>query len=268
MLAVAGRSVIGSLAEAAARRVYNGRVRRTVERCVAMLVALAVAPGVAGAQVAAEREVERVMDGTGYVGLVLYQDRAAHFDDRMLGVAAGADIQRLSHTFLFQKMGVDVGATVDDDSDAGVENAKPHVTASGFRFRVDAMLGVAFGGAARYGWVAAGLGVNGDVRGAVPAAVIAPAEVGFISRLTPSLRGQLWVRGDTFLAARSSRVEGADGLFTDELQVGVRLILTTENRTKAGEDLARGPSVGAVMHRTMGAAVWMIQVGIGATSLQ
>jgi hypothetical protein len=198
-----------------------------------------------------------ITDGAGYLGLVLYQAREEHFDQRVAAAVIGGELQRLKHEFFFTKLRVEMGGALDEGDDQF----------SGFRYQFGGLLGVGFGNDTRYAAVGVGLDVNGDVRGAVPSALALPVEASYTTWLGSRLRAMAWLRGDTFLAAQSSRRDLADNILVDEFSGGARLVVVTQERQIRGERVLRGLALGVSVHRTMGSSVWMVQLGMGANAV-
>src|SRR5690606_39155014 len=181
-----------------------------------------------------------VTDGAGVVAAVVYQRAAEHFDDRRLAAVMGADLLRLSQQFLYARGTVEVGGAIDVEAERF----------TGFRYHISGLGGIAFGDARRYVAVGAGLGSNGDVRGAVPAALTLPVEIAATGWVADRIRLIGWIRGDHFLAVRESRRTLADDVLLDEMSAGLRFVLDAEQRTSDdGKLLRRGIALGAVLHR-------------------
>lgn len=149
-----------------------------------------------------------------------------------------------------------LGPTFDEDNEK----------ASGFRYGLGALGGIGFSNGANYLAVGTGLSINGDARGAVPAALSLPIEVNVTTWLSSRLRFSGWIRGDHFIAAKKSRRENADEFVVDEFTLGGHITLITERKIKGRKKntVLRGPSLGCTVHRTMGASVLVLQFGLGA----
>lgn len=218
-------------------------------------------PTVAAAQEAPPLEQlhsTSITDGAGYLGLVLYQARQQHFDQRVAAVVMGGELQRLKHEFLFTKLRAEMGGALDEGDDQ----------LSGFRYQLGGLVGVGFGNDTRYVAVGVGFDVNGDVRGAVPSALAFPVEASYTTWLGSRLRASAWLRGDTFLAAQRSRRDLADNILVDEFSGGARLVVVTQERQIRGERVLRGLALGFSVHRTMGSSVWFLQLGMGANAVR
>jgi hypothetical protein len=198
-----------------------------------------------------------VVDGSGLLGVAIFGSPDTYFDGRKYSYLGRGDIQKLSDGLLFSKGSLVLGGAKE----------KGDRKLSGFRYESTGLLGLALGDESAYTALAAGLSVNGDAPGVVPIALTLPVEISHTRSLGSYFRASLWIRGDTFLAARQTRREAADGQITDEFLVGGWLSMAFEKESrkdKGKKKIIGGYSLGMSYHRTMGSGVVILLAGFGA----